>query len=277
MINNVVFGQYLPRKSFIHRLSPIVKIICLLILTFTVFYASTVFALLLLLFLNLFLVCCSKINFKNYAKVNKFIIYVSVFISISLFLINYFSNPMNFNSKIFWRSLNISSVAFFRLVLLAISNSVFLFTTSISEISQSLECILYPLNFFGLNPRKFSLATSMSIKFVPTILREIHKIIIAQKSRGTNFKEKNMFKKIKNYSKIAIPLIINILKKTDALACSMISRGYSLEDPRTQFKKITIKKCDIISLFLFLTIICGVILCNNLITINPNLICEILH
>lgn len=272
-----MFGQYIPQKSSLHKLNPIVKLLCLPTAIFAIFSANTILALLLLLLLNLFLAICSKISFKNYIKSNKFIIYISVFITVSLFLVNYYTNPANNDSKIFWRSFNTSSVAFLRLILLALSNSIFLFTTSIGEISQSLECLLRPLKFLGLNTRKFSLTISMSTKFVPIILQEIHKIIAAQKSRGVNFKEKNIFKKIKNYSKISVPLITSILRKSDALACSMVSRGYSLEGPRTQFKKITIKKYDIISLFLFLTIISGVILCNNMITKNPNLICEILR
>ncbi len=277
MTNNVIFGQYIPKESFLHKLNPIIKLLCLSTAIFTTFYINTILALLFLLLLNLLLALSSKISLQNYIKSNKFILYISFFIAVSLFLVNHYTTPVNNDSKIFWQNFNTSSVAFLRLILLALSNSVFLFTTSIGEISQSLECLLYPLKFFGFNTRKVSLTISMSIKFVPIILQEINRIITAQKSRGVNFKEKNIFKRIKNYSKIAIPLIMNILRKSDALACSMVSRGYSLEGARTQFKKITIKKCDIISLFLFFTIICGVILCDNIIMINPNLACEILR
>ena len=117
----------------------------------------------------------------------------------------------------------------------------------------------------------------MAIKFLPIISDEINKIIMYQKSRGVDFKEKNIFKKIRNYSKITMPLLRNILKKCDALACSMVARGYSLAAPRTQFKKITIKKYDIISLFLFLTIFFGVMVCDKTVTENLNMVYEILH
>lgn len=244
---------------------------------FAIFFSDKVLVLLLMLFLILTLVFWSKISLKIYAKANKLIIFTSAFVAISLFCITYYNNPTKSVSESFWENFNTAFAVFLRLILLALSNSVFLFTTSTGEISKSIEYLLYPLNFLGLNTRKFSFAISMSIKFVPIISQEIGKIIISQKSRGVNFKEKNVLKRIRNYSKIAAPLMRNILKKSDALACSMISRGYSLEKPRTQFKKITIKKCDIIYLFLFPIIIFGVMVCENMITKNLNSIHEILH
>lgn len=277
MINSIVFGQYIQKESFLHQLNPVIKMICLSTLIFAVFSVDTAFALLMLLIFTSALAFFSKITFKNYIKTNKFILYISAFISVSSFLVNYYGNSTNLGGNNFWQNFDASAAVFLRLVLLAISNSVFLFTTSVGEIAVSLEQILYPLKFLGLNTRKFSFTVSMAIKFVPIISQEIQKIIVSQKSRGTNFNEKSIPKKIKKYSKITAPLIVNILKKADALACSMVARGYSLEGARTQFKKITVKKCDIIYLFLFLTIIFGVMVCNNTLTKNPNLICEILR
>lgn len=255
-----------------HQISSAVKIISLIVMVFVIFLLSTTAALLILSCLVLVLVFSTKISLKHYITTNKFTIFLAFFMSCAVFAVNYYNNSSNFGGEIFRKSWNESFVIFLKLTLLTLSNSIFLFTTSIKEISQALEYLLRPLKFFGLNVRKISLTISTSIKFLPIISQEINKIVEYQKTRGVNFKEKNILKRIKNYSKITTPLARNILKKADALACSMFSRGYSLEAPRTQFKKITVKKCDIIFLLLFLTIIFGVIVCNNIIMKKNNLI-----
>lgn len=275
-MGTVMFGQYIPKKSPIHQLNPVLKLAFLVVLIFFIFATNAIFALFLTLCLSIIAIFCTKISFKNYLHSNKFIIALSIFISISFFLIDYYINSAQ-NTQSFCKSLDASCVILLRLILLAILNSIFLFTTSINEISHSIEYLLSPLRILGLNLREFSLIMSMFIKFLPIISEEIHKIISFQKSRGYNFEEKNILKRIKTYSKIATPLIRKILKRADYLASAMVSRGYSLNAERTQFKKISIKKCDIISLFLFLTIIFGVIACNNIIMKNLNLFCGILH
>ena len=115
----------------------------------------------------------------------------------------------------------------------------------------------------------FELSTNFSKTFLvfPNKLHplEANKIIVSQASRGAEFKSKNIFKKIKAYSNILVPLFISAFKKADFLAESMESRCYDINSKRTRFKNPSLTRSDVLFASLMILMSIGVIVCDLII------------
>lgn len=262
-MNSTAFlGQYIPKKSLIHSLNPVIKILVFTVLLSITFAIKKVLILTIITTFILLLMYLTKIRVLEYLKINKIFIVFALIMSVSNFILKQYIYPDNF---VFFENFRSSFLIFIRLFLLAMTNSIFLFTTSTNSIIKSIEFILHPLKYFKINVREISLTIAIAIKFLPIIFDETNKIILTQKSRGTDFKTKNLFKKVKNYIQVVPPLIIFTLRKANTMSYAIFSRCYSLNSPRTKFRKIKIHKYDIIFLLTSILMIIGVIICNNMI------------
>lgn len=257
-------GQYIPKKSLIHKLNPITKILVFSVLLTMLFLTEKIQVLIIISAFVFLLMHLTKISILKYIKINKVFIIFSAITAISSFLVKQCTASGSATNYL-TANLESSAIIFLRLFLITMINSVFLFTTSSNSIINALEFILYPLKYFKVNIQEISLTTTMAIKFLPIIFEKFNKIMLSQKSRGSDFKTKNLFKRIKNYTKIFMPLLISTLRKTDIIASAMFSRCYSLDSPRTKFKTIRIQKYDIMFLLTSTLIFIGVIICNKII------------
>ena len=75
----------------------------------------------------------------------------------------------------------------------------------------------------------------------------------------------SIFKKIKAYSNILVPLFISAFKKADFLAESMESRCYDINSKRTRFKNPSLTKSDVLFAGLMILMSIGVIVCDLII------------
>ena len=122
-----------------------------------------------------------------------------------------------------------------------------------------------PFKYIGINVQELSLTMTISLRFLPILFEEANKIIVSQASRGAEFKSKNIFKKIKAYSNILVPLFISAFKKADFLAESMESRCYDINSKRTRFKNPSLTKSDVLFAGLMILMSIGVIVCDLII------------
>lgn len=267
MKKNMSFGKYLPKKSFMHNLDPRIKLIISFLIFFMVFFVKKLFSFFLMISLILFLIKFSKISLLTYLKNIKSII-IMAFITTSVNLIFDFQNKIIFQSQnyITFAFFENSVIMFFRLLILSLSGTWLAFTTSPQNISFSLEKIMIPFKYIGINIRELSLTITISLRFIPILFDEANKIKIAQASRGANFKSRNIIKKISAYLNILVPLFVFALKKADFLAESMESRCYNINSNRTRFKNPRLNKSDIIFGIFMILMSIGVIVCD--LTIN---------
>ncbi len=252
-------------NSFMHKLDARIKIICFTLIFFTVFFSYTYLSVFLLLAYAMFLIYKSKILITKYLKSTKSVIIITLF---TAFLNLFFELETSFLSSGYISIKPIviknSILVFFRLFIITIVSTVLMFTTSLQDFSFALENILSPLRYIKINPQEVSLTITIALKFLPILFSEANKIILAQRARGANFKHKNIFKQIKSYSSVFIPVLISSFKKSEDLAVSMECRCYDSSKKRTRFKILKINRKDIIFLTSTLLFLLGVILCNHL-------------
>ena len=79
---------------------------------------------------------------------------------------------------------------------------------------------------------------SIALRFIPTLMEELDKIILAQKSRGSEISSGSIGQRIKAFIPLLIPLFISAFQRAEDLAVAMEVRGYDMNAKRTSFRKL---------------------------------------
>jgi biotin transport system permease protein len=103
-----------------------------------------------------------------------------------------------------------------RLMTLILLTSLVTLTTRFSDMLATLTSASRPFAALGLNPPKFALAAALVIRFIPTLLSDLAEIRQARLARGS--------RGLRSFG--PGPLIIKILRMTDALAAAIAARGF---------------------------------------------------
>lgn len=264
----MALGKYLPGNSLIHMLDPRIKIITSALFLAIVFMAQSYTSLIILLVFIILSAFISSVPLKTYIKRNKSIIIISFFTAIVNLFFEMETHFLKFgNFLVTPQDLRSSIIVFIRLLLLILMSSLIMFTTSPGDISCALESLLSPLKYVGINVQEIAITITISLRFIPTLFEETDKVITAQRSRGANFKSKNLIEKTKVFLAVVIPIFVSSFKKANDLATAMESRCYDSSRKRTKFKKLHIKSYDIAAIIFVIIIFSGVIICNKLMNI----------
>ncbi|TYQ30383.1 energy-coupling factor transporter transmembrane component T family protein [Pseudanabaena sp. UWO310] len=93
-------------------------------------------------------------------------------------------------------------------------------------------------------PYKIVFIFSSTLRFVPLLLAESQSIIESQRLRGLNFEKMGWLQKGQVYAKIAIPLILNSLSKSQKLEIVLQSKAFSGSSQRTYLHESALKTAD---------------------------------
>ncbi len=238
MFNDITFGRYYNYNSIIHRLSPVFKLISLMIMIVGIFFIDSYIDILMFSLYLVLVMVYSDIGIITYLK--------NIY-SIKIFLLFIFIIDLIFNS-------NINNIVFdlYKLIFIIIYSSALSYTTSTSEITYGIERILKVFNNY-IPVNDIAMIITLTIRYIPTLTMEADRIIKAQKMRGIDFDSKNIKNKISSLVGVFIPMFILSLKKSESLGDIMDLRLYNYGKSRTNYRTNSWKKID--SLLLILNII----------------------
>lgn len=250
MLKDITLGQFYPTNSIIHRLDPRVKIISSIIFIIVVFICKTPISFGIIIALNALVIYLSKIRFKVIIKSLKPVLILIIFTAIiNLFLTagdNYIINTRFI--KISREGINSAITMSIRIILLVSFTSLLTFTTSPILLTDGIEALLKPFSKIGLPSHELAMMMTIALRFIPTLLEETDKIIMAQKSRGADFESGNLIKRAKALVPILVPLFINSFRRADELATAMECRCYRGGENRTRLKELSMNKTDVLAL-----------------------------
>jgi len=264
MIKNFTLGQYYNSGSIIHKLDPRFKLVEIIAFIVFVFLAPDFIGIGLLSAVTLFVLLLSKVPFKMYLRNLKPII--AIIILTALLNIFYVSEgTVLFSWWIFTVTTEGILKAVFmatRIILMILISSVLTYTTTPTELTDSIESLLSPLKFIGLREAVHTLAMMMTIalRFIPTLADETDKIMSAQKARGADMENGGLFKRLRALMPILIPLLFSSVRRANELAEAMDCRCYSGGRGRTRMKKLSPSLKDFYALFFMLVIFTAIIL-----------------
>lgn len=260
-MSSITLGRYVPRDTFIHRLDPRIKIISLILLMVAIFISYStweitfIMAGILALFIFL-LAIISNTSFKALFKSLRAMWFLIIF----LLLINVLIKPNNAEKiafsigslNIYWESIFQSLKIIIRLFLMVSLTMILTTSTKPLDLTYALEWFMKPLKLIKFPTHEIAMTISIALRFIPTLLNEVERIMKAQTSRGVDFKHGKISSRFKAIISLIIPLFIASFQRAEELADSMEARGYNPKAKRTTYHKLKFSVND-----LFAFILCG--------------------
>ena len=258
MVSNITLGQYVPGKSFLHRMDARVKIVLIIAFIVLVFVGQNYPALGIVVVSVLGVMAFSNVPVKLYFKSLRLIIFV-VILTAGLNLFYGRGEPLWQFGFMTITEAGITNAVFIalRIISLIFISSVLTFTTSPTDLTDALERLMKPLKVLHISVHEIAMMMTIALRFVPTLLEETDKIMSAQKARGADMETGGLIKRAKALIPILIPLFISSLTIAIDLATAMEARGYREGAKRTRYRVLRWSKYDWVNLgyFALLTLI----------------------
>lgn len=226
--------KFYGRKTFVHRLDPRAKAGFIL----TVFVVSLLFTNLYIL-TGLFLV---HIPFLAAAKVLRRWVYsvrAGALLAGVIFLANLFTGSGVFSAL----ALTV------RFLVLLTTFSLFFMTTSPDDLGLALDKVGFvrwlSKRWLGF-PNALSFTFTTAVRLVPTLAVDAQTVIDAQRSRGLELDRGNIFRRVRNYVPILIPLLLVAIRRSLELAEALEARGFPGREGRTSLYELKFQPADIL-------------------------------
>lgn len=268
-MSSIVLGRYTPYDSFIHKMDPRNKILCLIALLVAVFIQYSTWELTFIIggifaLFTFILLLISHVSVKQMFGSLKALWFVIIF----LLLINCLIPPrgsvavaFNIGSfSIYWDAILQSLKIVLRLVLMISLSMILTATTKPLELTYALEWFLTPLKIIKFPAHEVAMTISIALRFIPTILGEVSRIMKAQSSRGVDFKHGKISNRIRALVSLIIPLFISAFQRSEELADAMEARGYDPKQKRTRYRLLKWHISDFFILLLCAGICAGTII-----------------
>lgn len=269
MITDITIGQYFPGKSFVHKMDARMKIILTLLLVVSVFICRNIVSLSAVIIVAFSLVFVSKIPIKTVLKSLKPLVFIIILTSV-LNLFYGSGEPLVRLGRIKITANGIETALFMaiRIVSLVVVSSLLTYTTSPTALTDAIERLLKPLTYVKVDVHSIAMTMTIALRFIPTLIEEIDKIMSAQKSRGANLDSGNLIQRAKALIPILIPLFVSSFRRAGELAYAMECRCYRGGEGRTKMKVMKLAPRDFISLaFVVIFFVC-IILINHFVVIE---------
>lgn len=246
MIGNITLGQFIPGTSILHRMDPRAKLAWTGVFMVVVFLMETWPEYLLLAMFTGVLLMVSGVPPKQSLKGLKPLLVLLAFTTIlNLFLIPGRELVSLGPLTITHEGLQMGIRIFFRLVMLVIIASLMTLTTTPMALTDGLERLMSPLKRLHVPVHEISMMMSIALRFIPTLLEETERIMKAQASRGAEFDTGNLFRRVRSFVPVLVPLFVSAFKRADELAEAMESRGYRGGEGRTRLKVLRFATVDL--------------------------------
>jgi len=252
--------RYRDKGTAIHKLNPFIKLV----------WVAAIFVLslllnhplyLLLLFLSTLPLMIAARVWREWASIMKFAFYLCLAIVIINALVSYHGTHVLWQASFRIPPLGAPMVTL-EAVLFGLSMSLRLLTVisafAILTLTVHPDDLMLAMIKLKL-PYKSVLVTSLSTRFLPTLIDDVERISDVQRSRGLELDRGNLVQKIRGRMAIIIPLLSNSLDRTVQVAEAMESRAFGSGEKRAFYKEIKLGRLDIPALILgFLPVVLGI-------------------
>ena len=261
MLKDITLGQFFPGTTLIHRLDPRTKLLAVILYIVALFCAKSVWAYGIVIAVLVISVIASRVPVKALTKGLKPVYIIVAFTA----LMNLFFTAGEpiwdvwLLRRISLAGIHSAAAMVLRIILLIMGTFLLTYTTSPISLTDALEHLLSPLKKIKLPVHELAMMMSIALRFIPTLIEETDKIMMAQKARGADLETGNLIKKAKALIPILIPLFVSAFKRADELATAMEARCYRGGKNRTRMKVLKYQKRDVITYIVMFLLIGGMI------------------
>lgn len=263
MNNRFFLGRYMALNTFVHRLDARLKLVATIVLMIASLIVTNVISASLLAFITLLLIIVSCVPFKVLYRGLKPILAIIVFtaflqvffvqggkIYVSLGVFNVTASGVN-------NAIATSG----RLLFIVIISTLLTLTTQPLELANAVEFFMRPFHRI-INVQLWALMFSVAIRFIPTLMISLQKLMVAQRSRGVRFDKVGLIQRAKAFVPILIPLFISTYKRSIELGTAMMARGFDDSIKRTKYRQLQWRTRDTWSSILFMVLLIIIFLGN---------------
>lgn len=208
------FMAYIPTGSFVHRVDARVKLLLLVVFSIAVFCVPVWWGIGVCAFVLFVVMLATRVPLRNYLRVLLPAAGILAFIWIC--------NSIPFEAE---RSLTALAYAV-RIVLIIIASFVVTFTTTSTQMTDALASLLRPLRIVRVPVDDVALTLSLALRFIPLVFEQLTRIKIAQVSRGAQFDTGSLWRRLKTWLVVLIPLFIGFFRQAGTVAEAMDARCY---------------------------------------------------
>lgn len=264
MIKDITLGQYFPMNSFVHKMDPRMKLLFVTAFIVTVFLSNNFISLGFCFLITAFVIAISKIPLKTVLKGLRPIILIIAITSILQIAYNEGGIVLVDVWRIKITSGGVLTAVFMalRISLLIVMSTMLTYTTSPTSLTNGLDRIFAPFKKIGLDFHTITMIMTIALRFIPTLIEEVDKIMSAQKSRGANFEQGNIIKRAKALIPLFIPLLFNSIRRAYELANAMTCRCYNGGQGKTTMNALKFSYRDYLALVSLAGVIASIILLN---------------
>ncbi len=255
-MNNVVFGQYYPTSSVVHRLDARIKLLAVILYIITVFFITDYVMYAAMFVFIIALAIVAKIPLRVLLRTVRTIVFLVLITSvINLFFTTGEVLWVHWKFiKIYKEGVEHAIKLALRLILLMLFPSLLTLTTTPMELTDALESLMKPLKLIKVPVHAIALIMSIALRMIPILMEETNKIMLAQKARGADFDTGGAFKKAKAMIPVLVPLFVGAFRRADELALAMDARCYSSIAKRTKYKVMRLSVKDFVAGFVCLAV-----------------------
>ena len=244
-LENMSFGQYVPARSWVHRLDPRAKVGALALLLTGVFMAARPYDWILWAAVLWLCAALARTSVSFLLRSIRTVLFLIVFTA----LLNLFfaSGEPLWQWRIFRVSREGVELAWtmaLRLTLLVLFANLLTLTTSPMALSDGLESIFSPFKRFGFPAHELAMMMTIALRFIPTLLSETDRILKAQLARGADLDRGSIVRRMKAFIPVLVPLFVIGFQRADDLAVAMEARCYRGGEGRTRMKPFRWRAAD---------------------------------
>jgi energy-coupling factor transport system permease protein len=255
-LRNVTIGQYVPRRSRVHRLDPRVKLLAAVLLVAGTIACRSLLAMVVALVATGATLALAHLPvsfaLRGLRPALPFLTVLAVLQMVTV--------PQNDTGKILWQWWQIvltptdlwaAGLMMMRFIVLILQLSVFTMSTTTTDLTHGVEHLLHPAQRIGFPGHEVAMTVIIAIRFVPLLALEAERLAKAQASRGADFGQgkRNPLKRARQMLPLLVPLFVTALRRAETLILAMEARCYTGGRGRTSLIQYHLQRQDIVALF----------------------------
>lgn len=265
MIKDITIGQYFPGHSVVHKLDPRLKLILTFVYILFIFFCKNFVALGVMVLYLVLTVLLSKISLKMLLKSLKPIVIIVLITAVLQIFYNKDGTVLFELGKFQLTTGGIYMAVFttIRIVALVAASSMLTYTTSPTLLTDAIERLFSPLKALNINVHSIAMMMTIALRFIPTLIDEVDKIMSAQKARGADLDTGNLIQRGKALVPVFIPLFVNAFTRAYDLAFAMECRCYRGGEGRTRLRVMKLQARDYLTAVFTAICMAGILVANH--------------
>ena len=238
---------YIDRPTFLHRLNPIVKVLGMLCFFVAAFVTQAPAAALPVAAGVCVLITVAR-AWSNVLRLR--VLFVMVFVMTFVIWTLFFRGG---EPLVVWGPVRISAAGLRFAFGMAIKLDTFLGVGIVFLSTTKIEEFAYALTSVGM-PYKLGFTMTLAFRLVPVFLDAAGTVVQAQRCRGFDFDEGNLWQRMRRYVPVIVPVFMGALRRADGMAMALEARGFQAQRARTAYEQYRFDGTDALVLLMAITV-----------------------